>query len=369
MDANKTVFVVGAGVIGLTTAIRALEAGYAVYLFAEVFPAIDPRSIKAASFWAGANHISFADPGSLMEEMEKETLEVFLDLIKQDPHVPVMTRPHYRFLETADHPALSRSDHIARFYANYGYRVLESSEVLPGMAVGETNTTICIDVPRYLPYLMERFYALGGKAFRTTLTSLSSLLTTPPTANLEPLNEAALPATPPAALINCTALGAATLTDVLDTAVYPIRGEVLIVRAPWVVPSITFHFASGDVSYIIPRQSGDVIVGGTFQIGDTHPTSRPETVAAIKARIVRVFPDILPAEKRERRDVRDLDVVLECVGLRPARTGTARLETSVLDVDGTKIPVVHNYGHGGGGYQSSWGSARRALELLAEALA
>jgi len=33
-----------------------------------------------------------------------------------------------------------------------------------------------------------------------------------------------------------------------------------------------------------------------------------------------------------------------------------------------KAIVVHNYGHGGYGYQSSWGSATMALELLTQAL-
>jgi hypothetical protein len=41
------------GVVGLSTAIRVLEAGYDVTLFAEVFPT-DPKTVKYTSFWAGA---------------------------------------------------------------------------------------------------------------------------------------------------------------------------------------------------------------------------------------------------------------------------------------------------------------------------
>ncbi|KAJ7054387.1 FAD dependent oxidoreductase [Mycena amicta] len=359
MSQKKEILVVGAGIIGVSTSIRMLEAGYKVTILAEIFPAIDTPNLKVASFWAGANHITFAEPGSLMEELEKETLVV------QDPLVPVMTRPHFRFLETADHPALERRDHVSRFYPDF--RVLDPSEVPEGMAVGETNTTICVDVPRYLPHLMKRFFSLGGQAFRTktALTSLSSLLTDKRPELEQISSESTTPPTlTPAAVINCTGLGAMVLEDVLDKDVHPIRGETLIIRAPWVHPSITYHFANSDVSYIIPRQSGDVVVGGTFQIGDTHPASRPETVKAMKERIVSVYPELLPAGKRDARDVNDLDVVAECVGLRPARTGSVRLENGYIDVNGQQVPVVHNYGHGGGGYQSSWGSARRALELL-----
>jgi hypothetical protein len=46
-------------VIGLTTAIRALEAGFDVTIFAEIFPE-DKKSIKYTSCWAGANHKSVA---------------------------------------------------------------------------------------------------------------------------------------------------------------------------------------------------------------------------------------------------------------------------------------------------------------------
>ena len=37
-------------------------------------------------------------------------------------------------------------------------------------------------------------------------------------------------------------------------------------------------------------------------------------------------------------------------------------------MDGRKIPVVHNYGHGGFGYQSSWGTASTATALVRKVL-
>ncbi|KAF7291859.1 D-amino-acid oxidase [Mycena indigotica] len=354
------VFVIGAGVIGLSAAIRALEAGYKVTIFAEVFPAIDARSVKS--------------PGSLMAELERETLDVFLDLVEQDPNVPVMVRPHFRFIETASmrtDAAIERRIHLANFYPDY--RILEENEIPKGMSGGETNATVCVDVPKYLPYLMELFFALGGYAFRTKspLSSLSSLLTGKHP-ELEQIREdgsstsqfTTTPTLTPGALVNCTGLGARHLEDVLDTQVHPIRGETLIIRAPWVNPSITFHFNNSEISYIIPRQSGDVVVGGTFQVGDMHPVNRPDTVRAIKERIVQAYPEILHPEKRQHGGINDLEVIAECVGFRPARTGSVRLETDEIDVDGRRVPVIHNYGHGGGGYQSSWGSARHAVELL-----
>lgn len=62
-------------------------------------------------------------------------------------------------------------------------------------------------------------------------------------------------------------------------------------------------------------------------------------------------------------------VLEEGCGLRPARAGSVRIELEWFeDLKGKRtVPVVHNYGHGGFGYQSSWGSAVAALELLERA--
>ena len=47
-------------------------------------------------------------------------------------------------------------------------------------------------------------------------------------------------------------------------------------------------------------------------------------------------------------------------GYRPARKGGVRLE---VQQDGG-MPIVHNYGHGGGGVALSWGSAHKVRKLL-----
>ena len=56
-----------------------------------------------------------------------------------------------------------------------------------------------------------------------------------------------------------------------------------------------------------------------------------------------------------------LNVVRHGVGFRPLRPQGVRIETEYIQ----GIPVVHNYGHGGWGYQSSYGCAA-AVTLLVE---
>jgi len=56
----KEIIVIGAGVVGLTTALKIQEQGtYRVTIVAETFPT-DPKSSRYTSHWAGAHHVSHA---------------------------------------------------------------------------------------------------------------------------------------------------------------------------------------------------------------------------------------------------------------------------------------------------------------------
>ncbi|KAJ7151246.1 D-amino-acid oxidase [Mycena filopes] len=363
MKDNREIFVVGAGVVGLSTAIRAQEVGFNVTIFAEIFPG-DKKRAEYASCWAGADHISLAINNELMHRLERKTFSAFAELLKADPDVPVMVLPHIEYGEDMN------NDTQSKCYSDY--RPLESNELPEGVVRGSLFSTFHVDVPRYLPYLVKRFLASGGRAFRVTLPSLSALLSQehrPALAPFPPGSTTTLPSFNPVAVMNCTGIGALSIGDVLDSNVYPTRGEILIVRAPWIKRGSTYYFKDGHTTYIIPRQSGDVILGGTYQPNDWHPTSRPETVRLLKQRGLKVFPELLPKHKRATGGINDIDVVEECVGYRPSRKGDVRVEAGILNFGGRKVPVVHNYGHGGAGYQASWGSAEFAVELLKSALA
>ena len=61
------------------------------------------------------------------------------------------------------------------------------------------------------------------------------------------------------------------------------------------------------------------------------------------------------------RGVGGLDVVRHAVGLRPCRKDGVRIEKE--EVDGN-TDMVHNYGHGGFGYQTSYGCAEEVGRLV-----
>ena len=65
------------------------------------------------------------------------------------------------------------------------------------------------------------------------------------------------------------------------------------------------------------------------------------------------------------KGVEHLSVIRHGVGLRPLRIGGTRLEKEKIE----GLWVVHNYGHAGFGYQSSYGCAQVAVKLVEEILA
>lgn len=73
----------------------------------------------------------------------------------------------------------------------------------------------------------------------------------------------------PKALVVCTGLGSRDLKGVEDKDVYPTRGQVVRLRAPWCTSGYTRQIGSlgggesGARTYVIPRFDGTVIVGGT----------------------------------------------------------------------------------------------------------
>lgn len=62
--------------------------------------------------------------------------------------------------------------------------------------------------------------------------------------------------------------------------------------------------------------------------------------------------------------IEGLDIIRHSVGLRPLRDGGPRIEKDKVD----GVSVVHNYGHGGFGYQASYGCAESTVSLVKEVL-
>ncbi|EFI26802.1 D-amino-acid oxidase [Coprinopsis cinerea okayama7 len=368
---GKPILVLGAGVIGLTTALKIqLQGGYRVLILADTLPS-DPKSIAYTSQWAGAHHVySAREENGLQYKLEQATFDTMWK--KSEPGSEAeecflrVPQTEYFFDEASEIKPL-------RSMPNFKY--LEQDSLIPGAKLGVSFTTLTIDTPIYLNYLLSRFLANGGKILRGSVQHINQVIEAGARifAGGTTVGHSA---DPPVAVINCTGLGARFLGGVEDKSVYPVRGQTVLVRAPWVrFGRTTYRDDTGAWTYIIPRRSSDVIVGGTRARDDWFPKPRPETTEDILRRGLELCPELAPPEARlggRKPTLEDVmpHVVGEGCGLRPAREGGVRIETEwTEDIGGRgRVPIIHNYGHGGAGFQASWGSSVVVLELLEEAL-
>ncbi|KAF5383266.1 hypothetical protein D9615_005065 [Tricholomella constricta] len=360
---RKNVIVLGAGVVGLTTALKIQEQrGYNVSLLADVLPS-DEKSTKYTSHWAGAHHVLNVTEDARQQKMDLETFKVMWELsapgTETEQYFKRIVQTEY-YTNTKLLPPLDRMPN---------YKVLAPETLPTGIVHGSSFSTLTIDTPKYLAYLAARLVSAGGQLVRGSVQHIDQVLEGGAgifTPNRTPAR--------PDAVVVCTGLGTRFLGGIEDKDMHPIRGQTVLVRAPWIDFGRTIG-AENSWTYVIARHSGDVILGGTRSVDDWYPLPRPETTRDILERTFAMCPELAPPEVRAQRkptieDVLPL-VIEEGCGFRPARTGGIRLDVEWRGAGkgAKKVPVVFNYGHGGYGFQSSWGSANIALKLLEEAMA
>ncbi|KAF9260122.1 nucleotide-binding domain-containing protein [Marasmius fiardii PR-910] len=357
----KHVIVLGAGVVGLTTALSIQErGGYGVSIVAEALPT-DPKSIKYTSHWAGAHHVSHARWEPRQTKIDQDTFKAFWEL-----SAPGGAAEHcfLRLHQSEFYTNVIEGEHSLSWYPDF--KIIEKNRLIPGAAYGVELTTVTIDTPAYTNYLLSRFLAAGGSVIRGSVQHINQVVEGGARIFSDPKRPS-----PVDAVVVCTGLGSLTLGGIEDKTVYPIRGQTVVIRAPWVKFGRTL--SSHDTwTYIIPRPSGDVIVGGTRVENDWYPIARPETTEEILKRGFTLCPELAPPEIRAKRtptidDVRPIIIEAGC-GHRPARKEGIRLEVVWFQGKDRKVPVITNYGHGAAGFQSSWGSAAIAVNLLEDAL-
>ena len=96
-------------------------------------------------------------------------------------------------------------------------------------------------------------------------------------------------------------------------------------------------------------------MGGCLQKNNWDSQPDPNLAVRIMKRCVELVPALTDGKGTE-----GLSIIRHGVGLRPMREGGPRVEKEKI----SGIWVVHQYGHGGYGYQSSYGSAKAAAQLV-----
>jgi D-amino-acid oxidase len=308
--------VVGAGVVGLTTAISLAEAGLSTRVVTAAAPPA-ATSVAAGAIWGP---VRCGPPGRCVD-WSRAALDVLSELAG-DPASGV----HFvSGREVAAHHA-TPPDWLT---ALPGVRLLGAGDLPAGFVSGWAYTAPAVNMPVYLDYLLARYAALGGSVTVETVASLAAV---------------AAPV-----VVNCTGIGARDLVP--DESVVPVRGQVVVVDNPGITEFYLDHGDdSADYVYVFPHRDVAVL-GGIAYEGACDMAPRPEVSARILRDCAAVFPPL-----------GDARIVAERVGLRPVRP-TVRLEAEPLT--GGRV-LWHNYGHGGAGVTLSWGCA---AELTAGVLA
>ncbi|RMG97983.1 MAG: FAD-binding oxidoreductase [Deltaproteobacteria bacterium] len=301
--------ILGAGVSGLTTALAMLQAGGAVTVVSDRFTPHTTSDVPAAFFFPYG-----VEPSATARRWIRVSYRIFARLAR-DPGTGVRARRAV---------ALVGDRAFVRWLQDAVVGVAAPRAV--GPSVRFEFTSFVVDVRRYLPWLMDRIEALGGRCIRRHVASFDEV--------------------DGDVVIDCTGLGARPLAR--DPTLVPARGQIVRLSAMDIDHVYVDERIPEAPLYIVPR-SDDCIVGGTFEPGVSD--LRPDP--AIRKRLLERASSVVPA-------VASAQVIEDRVGLRPVRP-RPRVELEILRTNGR--PLVHNYGHGGAGITLSWGCAAQARAL------
>jgi D-amino-acid oxidase len=304
------VVVIGAGVVGLSCAVRLAEAGYSVGVLARDLPPETTSSVAAAVWYP-----YLISPPERVSAWSAATYRELVRLAETERSIRLRTGSEYLAEKTTD-----------PWWAG---AVPDLRRITPpgGFADGWSFTSPVVEMGRYLPYLVGRLETAGGTLSRVTLTELP--------------NQADV-------VVNCSGLGARWLAG--DSTVQPVRGQVAYVAQPGITEWLIADQGAAGLTYVVPREH-DVVVGGTSEPGEWSLVPDAATAESMVARAAELVPALRGATVLGRR-----------VGLRPSRPAI-RCEAVRA---GSRL-TVHCYGHGGAGVTVSWGCADEVLGYVKEA--
>lgn len=308
----RDIAVIGAGVIGLTSAIELLRAGHHVTIFARERPA-DTTSAVPAAIWfpyhalpkAKVNRWALATRERLRtiegERSGVRWVEFSRVWIDSPPPVESWARPEE-------------------------VTWLGREELPPGFRFGYRVSVPLMENPTYMRYLHDLFRELGGVFEDGAVTAFTAI---PSSCR---------------AIVNCSGYGAKALCS--DRELQPGRGVVVLVDGVTCERHLVHDERPETLMYVVAR-GNDCVLGGSDTASDVLAVSRAEAADIVqRCAVVDGCGDIR---------VRTVEV-----GIRPIRDAGVRLEPEVVD----GRTVVHNYGHGGAGFTLSWGCAQDVVRLV-----
>ena len=240
---GRDIAVIGAGVIGLTTALRLVETGAQVTIYAAEFPA-ETRSARATGVWSPSSRIALADAvdAGFVERWERwarASHAVHQQMVGMAGD-PVEYLPQYN-LAGGEEPQARASHsflHLDRRLRGLTppWRQLEgAANPFPGRNV-RSGPTMVFSVTEYADRLMRLFLLRGGRMVRRDFAGREQILA---------LGEKTI--------CNCMGFGAKAIWQ--DAALVPVRGQI-----NWLLPQAEAHYALYyDAVQVVSRADGIVV--------------------------------------------------------------------------------------------------------------
>ena len=258
MGHSGPVAVLGAGVMGLSTARLVQDAGFPVTIYAADLPPNTTSNIAGGQFHPFAvfrKRFVSADFETQFTRALDYSWRRFQIMVGDDYGIRWL--PTY--VET-DSPEAKLLDTFPPFN-----RMLNPAEHPFALNSVLRYDTMYVETGRYLREMLKDVQIAGGRVERRQFAT-----------------PADISALPEKLVFNCTGLGSRELFG--DTELQPVRGQLAILEPQ---PDVRYAF-TGSSGYMFPRADG-ILLGGTFEYDEWDPTPQPSDIASILASHKRFF--------------------------------------------------------------------------------
>jgi D-amino-acid oxidase len=327
LQRRTRVAVLGAGVIGLTTAIRLADAGYEVCILADRFsPSTDSDASCAIFLPIFSYKGNETDYPQRIIRWANTSGDRFIGMDFDLCGVRKIAAMELYAKQEDVHPYASE---VLR-----NCRVNHRPELPNGYQWVLEFETLIIEMPKYMKWLIaecdNRLVSYRHAYFE----------------RIEDIRKLDVDV-----VINCLGLGAKRLLE--DPELRSVRGQIIL------HPPVALDIAIGGGLFCLYPRSDALVIGSLWFDGSEAELPSEEGYTQLVSTLEFWKGNILNKLNLPFDSIQIENALATLSGRRPVRT-SVRLEKD------TENHVIHNYGHGGIGVSLSWGCADEVLKVLAE---